>query len=364
MDVPRLIADARSNAERSLKLASNLPAAQLALGYCDYYGRGDYDTALKAFAAALALRPNDGDTLAAQGYVQRRQGRFDAAIASLLKATTLDPRNSSLAADLGVTYMLASRYPEAERSLQRALALDPHNLNAKGNLSAAILYASGDIPRALAVVQGDNSPLKLQRVTLLTYQHQYQEALALLDTIPDTSDNFGPGSGVGPKALAQAELYRRMGDIAQARPLYEKALPQVRAQLPQLQGVNQALQWNYLATVELGLGNTAQALDTLAKVQTLINNSHDNVYGPIAKEVIATLYAEAQRPDLAIPLLAKALATPGLGAYYSPVLLWLDPAWDPIRHDPAFQALLKKYAKFKPAVIPAAPASVATAPAS
>jgi TolB-like protein/Tfp pilus assembly protein PilF len=351
LDIPQLIIDARHNAEQALKLAPDLPAAQLALGYSDYYGRGDYAGALKAFAAALALRPNDAETLAAQGFVQRRQGSFDAAIDSLRKATTLDPRNSSLAFELGATYMMADRYPDAERSLQRALALDPHNDNARWRISNAILYATGDIPRALAAAQGDNPILQLQRVTLLTYQRKYAEALALLDAVPDTADNFGSGSGAGPKAMSQAELYRWMGDIGRARPLYAQALPQIRAQLAQLQGANQALQWNYLATAELGLGNTAQGLDALAKATTAIHDSHDNVYGPIATELIAALYAEAQRPGLAVPLLAKALATPGIGAYYAPVMLWLDPAWDPIRHDPGFQALLEKYARYKPAAV-------------
>jgi TolB-like protein/Tfp pilus assembly protein PilF len=351
LDVPQLIIDAHHNAGQALKLAQNLPAAQLAIGYSDYWGRGDYAGALKAFAAALALRPNDADTLAAQGFVQRRQGSFDAAIDSLQKATILDPRNSSLTFELGATYMMADRYPDAERSLQRALALDSHNHNAKWQLSNAILYATGDIPHALAAAQGDYAVLRLQRVTLLTYQRKYAEALALLDTVPDTADNFGPGSGAGPKAMGQAELYRRMGDISRARPLYAQALPQIRIQLAQLHGVNQALQWNYLAAAELGLGNIAQGLDALAKSRAVVQDSHDNVYGPIATEMVAGLYAEALRPDLAVPLLAKALVAPGIGAYYSPVMLWLDPAWDPIRHDPAFQALLQKYAKYKPAAI-------------
>lgn len=57
--------------------------------------------------------------------------------------------------------------------------------------------------------------------------------------------------------------------------------------------------------------------------------------------VTVQLYAQADRPDLAVPLLAKTLATPGIGTYYSPVLLWLDSSWGPIRKDPGFQALLK-----------------------
>jgi TolB-like protein len=357
MDVPQLIAEARSNAEQASKLAPHLAAAQLAIGYSDYYGRGDYDAALKAFAAVLALRPNDSDTLAAQGFVERRQGRFDAAIASLQKAATLDPRNSALATELGASWMMVYRYPEAERSFQRALALDPRNLNAKGDLSNAILFGEGDIPRALAAAAGDAPVLRQQRVILLTYQRKYQEALELLDTVPDTPDNFGSAGGAGPKAAWQAELYRLMGNMAQARPLYAKTLPHVHAQMAQLRGANRAFEWNELASVELGLGNTAKALDAIAQSLAIIHGIHDSVYGPESSEADASLYAEAHRADLAVPLLARIFSCPGGGVYYSPVMLWLDPAWDPIRHDPAFGALQEKYAKYKPAVIPVAPAS-------
>jgi len=79
-------------------------------------------------------------------------------------------------------------------------------------------------------------------------------------------------------------------------------------------------------------------------------------------QINASLYAEVKRPDLAVPLLAKALASPSIDANYSPVMLWIDPAWDPIRHDPRFQALLQKYAKYQPAVIPAAGSTAATPP--
>ncbi|HET8899864.1 MAG TPA: hypothetical protein VFN09_13925, partial [Rhodanobacteraceae bacterium] len=65
-------------------------------------------------------------------------------------------------------------------------------------------------------------------------------------------------------------------------------------------------------------------------------------------EFNASLYAQAGRPDLAIPLLSKALASPGIGFSYSPVLLWLDPAWDPIRGADAFKALQKSYARYQP----------------
>jgi len=345
-NVKQLTAQARTDAERALALAPDLSASQLALGYSDYWGRGDYASALKAFAAALTLRPNDADTLAARGYVERRQGRLDAAIASLQQALAHDPRNSQFAFELGTTYAMASRFADAETWYQRALALNPDNLNAKSNYSLTIVLQSGDIPRALAAAQGDAPLLKFQRVLQLTWQRKYDEALTLLASIPDTPDNFIPYGGS--KALQMANLYRLAGDTAHAQSLFAQAETDARAQLAQQQGINLAFVWGNLASAELGLGHTGDGLEAAAKSQAILAKIHDQTYGPRIMETNASVYAQAQRPDLAVPLLAKALASPGIGIFYSPVLLWLDPAWDPIRKDPRFQALLKKYAQDEP----------------
>lgn len=348
-DIGKLRQQARADVARALQLQPDLAAAQVALGYSDYWGRGDYAAALQAFAAALKLKPNDSDALAAQGYVERRQGRIDDAIASLQKAFVLDPRNSALAYEVGATCTMASRYPEAQDWFQRALAIDPDNRNAKVYYAYAIAYSIGDIPRALAAMQGDDPFLKLQRVALLTYQRKFGEGLALLESVPDTPDNFPPSRN-GPKVEQQANLYRLMGDEAHARPLFAQALPVLRAQLKMLSGIGLVIQWENIANAEIGSGQTAAGLDAIAKVLKILADHPDQVYGPQLMLMVAQMYAQARRPDLAVPMLAKALATPGLGNFYSPVLLWLDPMWDPIRKDPGFEVLLQKYAADKPAV--------------
>ena len=359
-DVQQLRDDAHTQAERALALAPDLAATHLAIGFSDYWGKQDYAAALTAFAAALKSQPNDVDALAATGYVLRRQGHFDAASNAMQKALSLDPRNTALAFELGTTYMLMRRYPEAERMSRRALALDPDNVRAKLQYSNAILYASGDVARALAAVQGDNPQLESQRVYLLTLQRKYSEALALLNGIPDTPDNFSFLSD--PKSLQQAELYRLAGDGVHARPLYAQALPLARAQLKAQAGSarNESLVWSYVAEAELGLGHTGEALAAIEKSQALLARVEDRVYGPTTMELNAALFAEAGRADLAVPLLAKALATPGIGVGYSPVMLWLDQAWDPIRHDPRFQALLNKYAEYRPTAAARSPPPAST----
>ncbi len=344
----QLAADAAAQAEQALAQQSDLVTAQLALGYSAYWGRQDFPAALKAFTAALKLQPNNPAALAAMGYVLRRQGQFDAAIDSMQHALALDPRNSGLAETLAETYAATSRFAEAERYCRRAMALDPDNFQASVLYSYVILLGGGDVERALAAAQGDNPVLQLWRVQLLTYQRKYRDALALLEVIPDMPDNFGYQSG--PKALLQANLYRLAGDTARAQSLYAQALQKSRAQLAALAGkaIKLSFVWYEIAAAELGLGQTDAGLASIAKSGTLATQSGDKFFGPGLMQVQASLYAEAGRADLAVPLLEKALATPGIGESYSPVMLWIDPAWDPIRKDPRFQALLTQAGKEQP----------------
>ena len=346
-DIAQLKQQARADAEQALKLQPELPAAQLALGYCDYWGDGNYAAALKAFGAVLASRPNDADALAAQGYVLRRVGRFDEAIASLTKAVTLDPRHYRQTLDLADTYLWVRRYADAESWYQRALALEPDGLNAMLDYSGAILYGTGDIPRALAVLQGNAPELRFQRAYLLRLQRKFSETIALLQGIPDTADSFGPGST---KAFFLAINYWAAGDQAMAKVSFAEALKQDRAALPKTQGPDLADLLSSVAREEIGSGDIAAGLATIAKSNAILAQGKDPflIVAPLWGDAAAS--ALAGRADLAVQMLAKVLVAPGAGGLYSPVLLWLDPVWDPIRKDSRFQALLKQYAKYKPAV--------------
>ena len=345
-DLKALEAKARSDAGSALELAPNLAAAHLALGYSDYFGRSDFAAAQKAFSAALALRPNDARALAARGSIARRQGHFGAAIAFFRKALMLDPRNAFRAWELGQTYTAVNRYADAERLFRRALALDPDNLMAKWSNADAILYESGNVSRALRAARGDAPALELRRADYLRYERRYREALALLEGVPNTPDNFRPSER--PKALRRADLYRRMGDTDHADPLFEQALAESREQLKRQHGIRLSAVWQNIAAADIGLGRIPEALDAIGRARSAFAKTDDRYTLAGYLELDAALYAKAGRPDLAVPVLARALAMPGIGVVYSPVMLWIDPSWDRIRHDARFRALLEKYAKFKP----------------
>jgi TolB-like protein len=346
VDVKPLNAAARRDATHALALAPDQATTQIAIGYSDYYGDGDYVAASKAFDAALALKPNDADAHAGRGFVQFQQARIEDAITSFRQAFALDPRNAVRATEAGAACMWAYRYSEAEHWFQRALMLEPQAGIARILLARAILYGSGDIPRALSFTQE-----RLERVDLLVYQRKYQAALSLLQDIPDTSDNFSVASGRS-NALQQADLYWLMGDATKAKPLFERALAEARTQVDRrhdaLPQTTAWLEFN-IADAALGLGRVEDGLNAITRMQAALLGSKSREYEARFAISSAMLYAKAGRTDQAITLLVKVFHIPGMGVHYSPAMLQIDPAWDPIRSDPRFQALLKQYAKAPPA---------------
>ena len=362
-DFTRLAEESRRDAERSLQLAPNLATAQAAMGYYHLTLHVDLQAASRAFDAALALRPNDADALAGRAFIDRRQSRFGTALDWLQQAFAHDPRNSWLASEIGSTCMMMDRYDEAQTWAQRALTLDPTNTDATLVRSRAILVQSGDVSGALAASDGDAPTLRYWRARLLTLQRQYAAASKLLESVPDAPDSVP--LELGSVSLLAGNLQRLMGNLDKARPLFERALGEAQAQVGKQQGLNLAMFWQRIANAELGLGRTREGLAATAKAQAIIAGTPDSMHGPGKNSASlsitdAILYALADRAGLAVPLLAKALATPGVGGDYSPRLLAIDPAWDPIRTSPQFQALLAQYAKDKPAVIPAVPTANAS----
>ena len=350
LDPDRLNADARANAERALALQPGLSDAHLALGYCDYWGAGDYEAALAQFADARKARPGGVDAMEATAFVLRRQGRYEEAIHWLNEAVARDSRNAELMGQLAYTNVMARHYAVADPQLRRALALDPDNVDLKMRRALALI-ATGDLYHAMAELQGDDPQLKAQQVNILWLQREYRKALAVLQSIPDTPDNFPYLSGS--KAMQLADLYFEMGDQAHARPLYQKALEESRAELTAQAGsaIKSGVVWSNIADAQLGLGHKDEALQAIARSTQLMETDH--VYGATTQWFNAGLYARAKRADLAVPLIDRVLTTPGSGALASPTLLRISPAFDPIRQDPLFQALLKRHP------IPATDASLA-----
>ena len=349
-DNKTLTVDAGAQAEQAMKLAPGLPESNLAMGVYEFEVKWDLDAARKAFDTALKIRPNYALAMSWHGILLLSLGKFDEAIASFKHALTLDPRNSSYAYALAQSYMIISRYDMADEAFQQAIALNPDVSGYRIGYAKSILFGTGDTNRALNALHGNSLNLKQQRAEMLIYQRKFDSAIALEESLPSASCKGGSnGSSI------LGGLYRYSGDTARAMACYAMVLPTYRALLNKVAYYPAAAAWTWsiIAEAELGLGKTEAGLAAI-KAQLAVSARSPQLVARINSLSAAALrYAQAGRADEAVSLISRALATVGGGSEYSPVMLWLDPGWDPIRKTPAFQALLKKYAKFQPSTVPA-----------
>jgi hypothetical protein len=90
-----------------------------------------------------------------------------------------------------------------------------------------------------------------------------------------------------------------------------------------------------------GLGRKEDAINEGKKAVELLPESEDAFAGPQATAALAEIYAWVGERDEAFHLLDHLLTV--ANGLTVPTLK-LDPAWDPLRNDPRFQALIDKYA--------------------
>jgi len=148
----------------------------------------------------------------------------------------------------------------------------------------------------------------------------------------------------GANQVSLALNQRLAGDNAGAKVTAEQARstlePLCKSQ-PDNAGRATSLAWAYAA-----LGDKNSALKEAERATALVPSAKDALWGPSYEENLALLELFLGEKSRAIPTLARLLQTPYHDWNYStpitPAYLRLDPTWDPLRGDPAFQKLCEE----------------------
>jgi serine/threonine-protein kinase len=95
------------------------------------------------------------------------------------------------------------------------------------------------------------------------------------------------------------------------------------------------------------LGQKDSALKGAERAVMLSPSNKDRLNAPGFEEIQALIQTMVGENNRAIPTLTRLLQTPYLSLLYlqipiTPALLRLDPVWDPLRSDPAFQKLCEE----------------------
>ena len=342
--VPARREKARFNADEALRLQPDLPEAHLALGFSYYYGDRDYERALAEFEIARRGLPNESQAYLAIGSIQRRQGKWAESNANLEKAATLDPKNTNVLMNLCYSYMAQRDFEAADKTVDRLIATSPQSFQARGLKGFVALQWKGDLSAAEKVFSSmpsetDPGLMTLARVWILRLKRNFPEALEVLQQFRGET-LYNTTTAPSPKAFLEGELYRLQGDEAKARTAFEQA--RVASDELLRAAPADAARHGQHGLILAALGQKQEAVAEGKRAVELLPESEDAFDGPQITAALAQIYAWTGEFDEAFRLLYHLLVVPnGLTV----PMLKLDPAWDPLRKDPRFQALLDKYSR-------------------
>jgi TolB-like protein/Tfp pilus assembly protein PilF/class 3 adenylate cyclase len=345
---PTQLEEVRSDIERALALAPDLPDAYLALGTFHYWVHRDYDSALRALDRAIELQPSNFDSRTARAAIYRRRGEWRRSLAEFERAAELSPRDSLSSTELGNTYLWLRRWSEAERALTRALALDPNNINASFHLGVSYINGTGDIQRARRLweagpkdaTKGQVSPygivisqMIVEKVYLDVLERHFADALKAWDVAPtDTAE------GRLKQLKARVGIQLLAGQNAAVKPECEQARVLLEAQLAERRPDDRT-SVSELAWIYVCLGRNADALRLAREAAESLPLEKDALFGANFLVGLAQIEAHTDQSQEAVKILRQ-LLTISAGEYISLTRLKIDPVWDPIRNDPGFQQLL------------------------
>jgi serine/threonine protein kinase/tetratricopeptide (TPR) repeat protein len=332
------IAMAWEESEKALNLDPELPEAHWARGLYHYWGRSEYELALKELEIARKSQPNNSRFLASIGHVQRRQGKFNEALANYKRALELDPQ--SRAGTIATTLLWLRRYQEAEHYYERAISLAPNeDFN---HFVKAILYLmwKGSTVEARSVLDRASKYFNLEDkqrfVNLLfeldIFERNYQGALDRLFFIPEDLDKR---NCFVPNVLRYARIYEYMNKKELAEKYYNKARIILEAKIQQ--DPNDDRFHSALGIAYAGLGRKEDAVHEGRRAVKLIPYTKDIEKGFARATDLAYIYTMVGEYDAAVDQIEFLLSVPG---ELSIPLLQIDPAWDPLRKHPRFQKLI------------------------
>jgi len=339
--------EARQAAETALALQPNLGEAVLAKGYYHYFCLKDYDTAVRYFEQARQLLPNSSRIPESLAYVARRRGQWDRSESYFNEAERLDPRNVLLLTQHAQSYIALRRFPEVLRKLDQILDITPDDLDTL-ILKAAIVQAKGDLPGASAILAplhpnaDDTADLEIQVYQAILERRPAQIIPRLKEVLAKPNPALGYLNGELRFWLGWAQEVS--GEHAAAQETWRQTRGQLESLLKDQPENFQLI--GDLALTNVGLGDKA-ALALAERAIAANPIEKDVLTGPRLLDIFARVAARMEERDRAIAALQKLLSIPYEGALASgvpltPALLRLDPMFDPLRNDPAFQKLCEE----------------------
>ncbi|MFC1785033.1 protein kinase [Candidatus Neomarinimicrobiota bacterium] len=330
---------AKLSLEKAIELDPLNPKILQLEGYYYYYGFRDYEKALKKYSLALKSRPNDSELFSAISYVKRRQGNWDEALELGLNAVAIDPLDYDIITEVAGTALFMRKWELAKSLTKRSLTINPKKYDSIEDDVIRAVNQNGDLMEAQSIldeaanhISADTLRLLLSDINFLN--KNYANALKISKgyhnsaRIEDISDYLN-SLNKGIYALFNEE-------IELSNSYFDSLIIFCKNKIKLMPDDYQSYQW--LARAYAHSGNKDGALSTIYIVDKLILK--DAIVNSKWRNHKSLIYIAVGEYDKALAEIEYLLLIPST---LSVERLKLDPLYDPLRDNPRFQKLIKKY---------------------
>jgi len=325
---------------RALELAPGLAEGHWARGHYYYRTQLDYEPAMAEVERALESRPGESDFESLAGDILRRKGEMREALGRYERTVELAPRDPNTHFISCETRRLLREYAAADASCERALELQPDYIAVYHQLALIRIAAAGDTATARRLMV-EATTQGVGRASLELFQQYDLEMMARNPRAAvAVAASFEEGAHSNqfqylPATLAAGLAHRLAGDSAASRAAFDSARVEMQALVDA--DPTEPRYRSALGLALAGLGRNEEAIREGEEGLRLMPPEKEAWRGAWRVADLARIEAMTGRHDEAIERLEYLLSVPSDLSVWS---LRLDPAWDPLRANPRFEALV------------------------
>lgn len=325
--------------ERARAIDADFAELYMAEGFYWYWGHLDYERALYKLEKAIEMMPGNDEAHMWRGWASRRAGLWEQARESIRQALKLNPRVHFNWHEYALTLLYLHRYEEATNAAMQARALDPDSFWGKTTLARIALQERGDTQTAIQLSVGvqhtDDFDFFEAFMIARILAQRYAEALEVARKI-STELEIQRGI-IKLREDWAAQILHFMGRADEARQA-------AGAALFRLEGMRTELGEDYRIDLARARVSAIQGVGP-EKIRALVQKSMssrptDDVAAFQYNLEYAHTFGIAGMAPEAIEILDAILLPPSDTSVYK---IDLDPAFDGIRDDPEFVAMMERH---------------------
>ena len=334
---PSYLKESLDNINQAVRIDDKLPEIQDALGFYYYYCEPDYKRALEHFRNASARAPGNYKPLFYMAAVYRNMGEWTKSQELMRKVIDLNPREALIITNIGLSYQYLHDYDSALIYHQKAIEAMPEWRSSYINKLEAFILLTGNTLDAWAVLREAESStgksMDEYKALLSVYDRRYSEALGILRRSKDSEFEI-----TGGRYLMMADIYRYMGRNSQAAQYYDSAI--IVLDKKHLEDPDNFEIQGLMGLAFAGRGDRTRAIEYGENSVRLAGETRLSL--PDMKVNLARIYTTTGEYMAAASLLDELLNSPSAISFK---LIQIDPYWNPLKKNPAYEVLSRKYSE-------------------